>query len=353
MRSRLRFWKYPIIIVLLLLVVAAFTLIYALSETAKAPHEPVETPTPVVNLTPEPPDETEPPDEPEPEPPVEPTPEPPEEISYNPLADGFIPFLVEASDIHRGHLLLVNHDHSYTIPEDIDLVNIKEYQTTTFRVQHERDRLARSIMAPLDEMMEEFINATGVRNVAVISAFRTIENQQSILNSYINRMGRTEALRWAALPGHSEHHTGLALDFGVMTGATRVAFTGTGTHAWVRRNSHNFGFILRYQQSKTHITKTADEPWHYRYVGIPHATIMFQNDLCLEEYIDFIRDYSFDEPLEFEHRGMEYIIYFTTETEIKLPLYSEYEISGNNVDGFIVTAILLEHDPSEITDVSI
>jgi len=208
-------------------------------------------------------------------------------------------------------------------------------------------------MAPLDEMMDTFITTTNVRNVAIISAFRTLENQQAILNSYINRMGRREALRWAALPGHSEHHTGLALDFGVMTGSTRVTFTGTGNTAWFRRNSHNYGFILRYQQSKTHITQTAEEPWHYRYVGVPHASIMFQENLCLEEYIDFLKEYSFEEPYEFTHNGTDYIIYFTTDTEIKLPLYCEYEISGNNVDGFIITAILLEHDPAKITDVSI
>ena len=351
MRSRLRFWKYPISIIFLLLVVVAFTLIYALSETATAPHEENDEPVLTVVETPDVPEEPGPPEELEPEPPDEP--EPPEEIRYDPVEDGYIPFLMDASDIHRGPLILINHDHTFTIPGDIDLVNIKEYQNTTFRVQQERDRLARSIMTPLDEMMAAFMDATGVRNVAVISAFRTLENQQAILNNYINRMGRREALRWAALPGHSEHHTGLALDFGVMTGGTRVTFTGTGSTAWFRRNSHNYGFILRYQQSKTHITQTSYEPWHYRYVGIPHATIMSREDLCLEEYIDFIRDYSFEEPFEFEHNGMEYIVYFTTETEIKLPLFCEYEISGNNIDGFIVTAILLEHDPSQITDVSI
>jgi len=347
---------------MLLLVIAAFTLVFALSETATAPYDknaeadssiqnpvdPVDPGEPATN-----PEDVIPLETPEPEPPDEPKPANPEEIFFNPTEEGYIPFLLDPSEIHRGYLLLVNPDHSYTIPDDPDIVNIREAQTTTFRIQNERDMLAHSIIPPLDDMMSAFINASGVRNVAVISAFRTLDSQQRILNSYISRMGRREALRWAALPGHSEHHTGLALDFGVMTGNTRNTFTGTGSTAWFRRNSHNYGFILRYQQSKTHITQTAYEPWHYRYVGVPHATIMYQKDFCLEEYIDFIREYSFEEPFEFEHNGIEYLIYFTTDVEIKLPLNSEYEISGNNIDGFIITAVLLPHDPSNVTDVSI
>jgi D-alanyl-D-alanine carboxypeptidase len=202
-------------------------------------------------------------------------------------------------------------------------------------------------------MMEAFISATGNRSVAIISAFRSRENQERILNDYISRMGRREALRWAALPGHSEHHTGLAFDFGVMTGNNRSTFTGTGNTAWFRRNSYNYGFILRYQQHKTEITQTAYEPWHYRFVGLPHSVIMARNDWCLEEYIELLRNYTFEEPFTFELGDILYEIYFTTSTQVPLPINSEFEISGNNIDGFIVTVNRLEFDPDVIIDVSV
>jgi len=333
---------------LLLFVVAAFTLIYTLSNTAAAPYERVEPPEPVI-VEQDPDDDLDGEDDPEnieDDIDIEEEPElgPIDILGNNPAEDGFIFIEADESEIHKGYLLLVNHDHSYTIPSDLDLVNINQAKTVPFRVQHDSSQLARSIIEPLDEMMEAFMAATNFRAVAIISAHRNRESQQRILNNYINRMGRREALRWASLPGHSEHHTGLAFDFGVMHGNTRNSFPGTGTTGWFRRNAHKFGFILRYTQQKTHITQTSYEPWHYRYVGIPHSVIMFEKDLCLEEYIDFLREFSFEEPLEFEHNDINYIIYFTSDTQIKIPINSEYQISGNNIDGFIITAITYEVD---------
>jgi len=355
-RSRLGFWKYPIIIILLLLFAAAFTLVYALSETAAAPYQRNETPEPVIEETPEPediPEDPEPPAEPEDEPEETPEEEVEEEPLPTPADEGFITLYMEPSDIHHGHLILVNHDFEYSIPDDLDLVNIAEARTTSFRLQNESFRLLSSVIQPLDEMMEAFITTTRVNSVEIISAFRNFENQQRILNNYIARMGRREALRWASLPGHSEHHTGLAFDFGILSGGTRSTFTGTGSTSWFRRNSHEFGFILRYPQNKSHITQTAHEPWHFRYVGLPHSTIMVQNNWCFEEYHEAVRNYTFEEPFEIEFDGILYAIYFTEGTEVKLPLNSEFDISGNNIDGFIVTAIIIEFDPSELTDVSI
>jgi len=260
---------------------------------------------------------------------------------------------MEDADIHRGYLLLVNHDHEFTIPGDLDLVNISTATTTQFRVQPDNARIARSIIEPLDEMMDDFLTATNNRSVAIISAYRNRETQQRILNNYISRMGRREALRWAAYPGHSEHHTGLAFDFGIISGGSRSTFTGTGSSAWFRRNSFNYGFILRYQQNKTHITQTANEPWHFRFVGLPHSIIIHQNNWCLEEYIEIIRDYTMDEPFIQEIDDVIYEIYFSASTDVPIPINSEFDISGNNVDGFIITVVRLPFDPDNSTDFSI
>jgi len=332
--------------------IAAFTFIYALSDTATAPHDETATPEPVIIATPEPPDiieDPEPVDDPEDEPEDEPEPEPP----YDPEGDGFIMINMEPEDIFRGYLLLVNHDHAYRIPDDLDLVNIVEAKNSPYRVFINTFRLSDSIIEPLDEMMNAFIAATGNRSVTIVSAFRTRENQQSILNRYINNMGRSAALRWAALPGHSEHHTGLAFDFGIATGSTWTTFTGTGSTAWFRRNSHRFGFILRYPPNKTEITQTEHEPWHFRYVGLPHSTIMFEKDLCFEEYHDLLRGHPFEDPLIVEVNDIEYMIYFAEGTDVKLPLRSEFELAGNNIDGFIVTAIVYDYDPDEYIDIEV
>ena len=92
---------------------------------------------------------------------------------------------------------------------------------------------------------------------------------------------RENALRSFALPGHSEHHTGLAVDF---NGVNRE-FEDTEEYAWLMENAWRYGFIQRYPEEKTEITGIIFEPWHYRYVGREHAEAMWREDLCLEEYL--------------------------------------------------------------------
>jgi len=342
---------------MLLLVIAAFTFIYTWSNIATAPYERIEQP--VINI----PGYEDVPEEPEPDDIVEDDPDPaddepdddPDPADDNPepdrVWDDFITLHMDEADIHRGFLLLVNSDHSFTIPNDLGLVNILDAQTTNFRVQHSNSRLAGSIMGPLDEMMAAFLAATGNRSVTIRSAYRNYETQRSILNRYISQMGRREALRWAALPGHSEHHTGLAFDFGIHSGGTVTVFSGGGSTAWFRRNSHSFGFILRYPPNKTSITQTNHEPWHFRYVGFPHSTIMHQNNWVLEEYMELLRTHTLEEPFEFEYEDTLFNIFFIEGTEVRVPLNSEFEISGNNIDGFIVTATMLPYDPDAEIDV--
>jgi len=330
-------------------VIAAFTFVYLLSDTAAAPYQRVDPPENTVIEEPEPEDIPEEPDD-EPE-------DIPEELEDEPEPVfeevGYVIIEMEEEEINQGYLLLVNHNHTFAIPNDLDLVRIVDARTTQFRVQPESSRLLRSIIEPLDEMMDDFITATGIRSVAIISAYRNYETQRSILNRYIAQMGSREARRWAADPGHSEHHTGLAFDFGIIVGNTRSTFTGTGNTSWLRRNAHRYGFILRYQQNKTHITQTNHEPWHFRYVGLPHSAVLHQKNWCLEEYIDNIRGYTFEEPLEFEYEDVLYEIYFVEGTTVRIPIDADYDISGNNIDGFIVTIVRMDLDPDVVIDIEV
>lgn len=62
-------------------------------------------------------------------------------------------------------------------------------------------------------------------------------------------------------------------------------FDKSNEFEWMRENAHKFGFIMRYPKNREHITRFKYEPWHYRYVGIPTATYIYENDLTLEEYL--------------------------------------------------------------------
>ena len=94
----------------------------------------------------------------------------------------------------------------------------------------------------------------------------------------------TYAARYSAVAGQSEHQTGLAVDM-YNTGTADVSFGETEAYQWLSTHAHQYGFILRYPADKTEITGYDFEPWHYRYVGRYHATQMYEQDLCLEEYL--------------------------------------------------------------------
>ena len=83
--------------------------------------------------------------------------------------------------------------------------------------------------------------------------------------------------KYVAYPGCSEHQTGLAIDLGKAAGHIdfiRPAFPYDGTCGAFRRAAAAYGFIERYQKGKESLTGIAREPWHFRYVGLPHAAIM-------------------------------------------------------------------------------
>ncbi|MBR2937492.1 MAG: M15 family metallopeptidase, partial [Oscillospiraceae bacterium] len=89
-----------------------------------------------------------------------------------------------------------------------------------------------------------------------------------------------EVGRLVALPGTSGHQTGLAVD----VGSTKEG------HQWLANNGWKYGFILRYPEGKEEITGLDYEPWHFRYVGKELAKEIYDSGLCLEEYLEMMKD---------------------------------------------------------------
>ena len=93
--------------------------------------------------------------------------------------------------------------------------------------------------------------------------------------------GKEVANTYSALPGHSEHQTGLAFDIG----SVERSFVDTSEAKWIEENAHLYGFIVRYPKGKSDITGYIYEPWHVRYLGIDIATDVKNSGLTLEEYL--------------------------------------------------------------------
>ncbi len=152
-----------------------------------------------------------------------------------------------------------------------------------------------SRIVPAYEQMVADARAAGI-DVLVVSTYRTPERSatlhQNLQQEYINQ-GLSEdeawlaAAQWVAPAYTSEHNAGLAVDLTAIswTGGLVHDFDTTAAFDWYSTNCAKYGFILRYMEDKQDITGITYEPWHYRYVGEPHAEIIMNYGLSLEEYM--------------------------------------------------------------------
>ena len=114
------------------------------------------------------------------------------------------------------------------------------------------------------------------------SAYRSFDRQKELYDIEYEISG-IKANDTIALPGHSEHQTGLAFDLCTDTN-DMYSFGNTNEFIWLSKHAHEYGFILRYPKGKENITGYKYEPWHYRYLGKDLATKVYESGLTYDEY---------------------------------------------------------------------
>lgn len=271
--------------------------------------------------------------------------EPPKEITVT----------VTEEQMHMGDLILVNYAYPYAFAESEvnDVVNVKENMNEYYLVSKAGHSLRSHIVDICNTMFSDMFAANGCRYMQVNSAYRSYDDQVATYEYYKEARGEEYAKEYVANPGNSEHHTGLALDLNVNLNGAIYYVESYEDCAWFREKCQDYGFVLRYPAEKKYITGISGETWHYRYVGTPHAALMNGLDYCLEEYIDYLKSYTYETAVMYYEDGIitkapadpewesGYMIYYVPSagdiTEITVPNFCEYEISGNNVDGFVVT----------------
>lgn len=144
----------------------------------------------------------------------------------------------------------------------------------------------RQIVQPDFDALTSAATTAGV-NLTVESAFRDYSHQEKIYNNMVAVYGSEHTDKVSARPGHSEHQTGLTLDFGSSTNPGcnfKACFATTVEGVWLQENAADFGFIVRYGESNTEITGYSAEGWHLRWVGRDLSTYLeSQNLTTLEE----------------------------------------------------------------------
>lgn len=139
--------------------------------------------------------------------------------------------------------------------------------------------------------LEELFEAAKKEGLTLygISAYRSYERQRKIFLNNIVKKGKNYTLRYSAVPGTSEHQTGLAIDVSTKGLRFRLvsSFANTAEGKWLADNAHHYGYIIRYPKGKYEITGYSYEPWHIRYVGQDLANYLYTNDLTLDEYYKY------------------------------------------------------------------
>lgn len=189
--------------------------------------------------------------------------------------------------IINGYLSLLNKEYILKDELDIDLVNVGNGH-----------QLERRCAAEITQMIKD-AKKDGMR-MNLTSAYRTYMKQVYLFKNKIERLEQQgyshekavkEAGTVVAVPGTSEHQLGLTLDF--VTGSYKNLDEGirnTKEYQWTEKHAWEYGYVIRYPKDKSDITGIISEPWHLRYVGIPAAQLMTEQNLCLEEFLGVAYD---------------------------------------------------------------
>ncbi len=243
--------------------------------------------------------------------------------------------------IYSGNLILVNSKHEF-VNQPLALTTLSQIHFESYR----KDDISMNIEA--HEKLIALIDACDARKrMVAVSGFRTEEEQKEIYVDSIAENGLAFTRQYVAKPMASEHQSGLAIDIGEQADSIDFispSFPNEGVCGEFKALAERYGFVRRYDQDKTHITGISEEPWHFRYVGIPHAKLMNRLSYCLEEYIDFLGGFEMNHKhLIVDEKEQIVEIYFVKigETPSKLFIAKDknYELSGNNKDGVIVTIV--------------
>lgn len=314
--------------------------------------------------------------------------------------------VLNKSRVHQGSLILVNRQYPMRyVPKERELCPVLAGQPEISMECESAAMLGRL----LEEVGQEAIGKGYISlcmqngrlgrdngkqdSIVGVSGYRTREEQMRIFEDSLKENGREFTEKYVAFPDHSEHQTGLAIDLAQnkpKIDFIRPDFPYEGICQKFREKMADFGFIERYPKEKQEVTGIGAEPWHFRYVGVPHARMMQKKGMALEEYVEWLKQFDLlQNPLVMYREGKEIRIgYVKAEGEYTRAAYGnareyigsacgnareyagsacgnareytrvayvgtqgEYmgiegqlrpgiRISGNNMDGFIITYII-------------
>ena len=257
---------------------------------------------------------------------------------------------IKSSMLTKGNLILIDKDCK--VPEeyaDADYPSIY-VKGSSYVVRSTEMYLQQEALDKLQEMTDAAAS-DGIEGMLIVDGYRTQEKQQRLFDEGIEDlvdqgMSEEEATektaQRVAKAGYSEHQIGLALDFDLHK-INYDDFADTDFAKWLDKNSWKYGYILSYPK-KAEDMGVMYEPWHFRYVGEGHAKYIHDNGMMLNEYIEMLHEKGNIIIQDEDGNNKWYVQYIKAEekgdTKAYIPKGSEYTVSGDNMGGYILTAVL-------------
>lgn len=280
----------------------------------------------------------------------------------------------QASDVHKGNLLLINNSYKFDysinglISNSYDNLPSGIVNLWTFKHNSTNDAETKitipgtGIQAPTYELgggqpkdiaLEEI--TLHAFNQMMLDYCKTLD-----LSSYSSGSASKINVAWGwsyegDLLNNDLTHEDRGATFWSQADGKSLTLMHAGTQAkmsetilknqfsWIYQNAHKYGFINRYPNAcEEHTGLNSNTRIHLRYIGAEHATYIHNEGCCLDEYLRLLREqHGYDNPLVFTANNKTYNVYYVECTgnpaSIPVPEDSNYYISGDNRNGFIVT----------------
>lgn len=259
-----------------------------------------------------------------------------------------------ADDIKIGDLLLINGKSPYTFPNDFtDMIDVYTYQRNeqfkgethfndyySYSLTFDNILIKKNALSALNNMIKDYcatlptsdMNSNSASDIEIAWGGYNAGN----LDEYASDIAKNKDF----------YDHALGTTFTIKSNKTHSPITEEmlkEDYAWLYNSACSYGFIIRYPNDcQEHSGFNSRTRLHLRYIGVPHATYIFENKICLEEYIDLLStNHGYNNPLTVNANGKDYHVYYVqcnaNPVQIPVPKDSTYTISGDNMNGFIVT----------------
>ena len=184
-----------------------------------------------------------------------------------------------------NYLILVNKKHK--LPDDYESKVNLIYATNSFG--NRTFQIEKTTYEFFDELRKELLSNNSIQ-IELDSVYRSVARQQEVWDEFMKEYGEEYTKKYVAVPGYSEHHTGLAVDICLVVDGRIIdnndeMIAQTEIFKVIHSKLADHGFILRYLEGKESITGYNYEPWHFRYVGEKYAKEIQSKNITLEEYL--------------------------------------------------------------------